>query len=416
MSGNFDPNAYLTDRLFRSGPSGMTTAAAATDTTTTAAPAATTDTTTAPTTTTDTTTAAPAATAPAATASAPVDTSPEAMANAANVRAEGSRILVEALAAGQIAPDDRTYLAGLVSQQAGIPQAEAEQRVDAAMTEAQAAATKAKEAADAARKAAATASLFLALSLLVGAFHRLCRRRARRQGTRRHGSGLSSPSPDRHASENQRAAGGRPFCLSSFPATRLLAVRRGELSCMQSEDSGDQATPLLPAHRCFQHRESRLWRRVPRCAYSLCRTVSKARSLASRASDGSGIPSCSSRPVPQAPSPYSSFVSKRVRPIGIDGTLPTQIAVLMRMVFDEAIDVVIPIHDGDARLLAAARDRHPNIRAFVSSSLANVNIASDKIATMEIAANSASSRRPRTSSTAPLASPRQSPNSACRWS
>ncbi len=101
---------------------------------------------------------------------APVDTSPEAMANAANVRAEGGRILLQSLAAGQIAPDDRTYLAGLVAEQTGIPQAEAEQRVDAAMTEAQAAATKAKEAADAARKAAATASLFLALSLLVGAF------------------------------------------------------------------------------------------------------------------------------------------------------------------------------------------------------------------------------------------------------
>lgn len=127
LSGGGDVNAYLTDRLFRSAPS---TATAVTMT-------------------------------PAA---------PESAADAADVRAEGGRILLQSLAAGQISPDDRTYLAGLVAEQAGIPQAEAEQRVDAAMTDAQAAAAKAKEAADAARSAAAKASLFLALSLLVGAF------------------------------------------------------------------------------------------------------------------------------------------------------------------------------------------------------------------------------------------------------
>lgn len=135
MSGTFDPNAYLTDRLFRGTPSTAPAAAVGA-------------------------TAAPAATAPTATTPT-VST---------DIRAEGSRILVQSLAAGQIAPDDRTYLAALVAAQTGIPQADAEQRVDAAMTDAQAAATKAKQAADAGRKTAATASLFLALSLLVGAF------------------------------------------------------------------------------------------------------------------------------------------------------------------------------------------------------------------------------------------------------
>jgi hypothetical protein len=207
MSGNFDPNAYLTDRLFRAAPGGgmaagteaapvgteaaapsapapaatadrsatapADTTAAPTDTTAAAAPA---DTTTAAAPA-DTTTAPPPAAAPmaqsapasGATAS-PMMTPAAGQSNADAVRAEGGRILLQSLAAGQIAPEDRTYLAGLVAEQTGIPQAEAEQRVDSAMTDAQAAATKAKEAADAARSAAAKASLFLALSLLVGAF------------------------------------------------------------------------------------------------------------------------------------------------------------------------------------------------------------------------------------------------------
>jgi hypothetical protein len=81
----------------------------------------------------------------------------------AGVRAEAGRILAESLAAGQIAPDDRTYLAGVVANSAGITPAEAETRVDAAVNDA-------KTAADTARGAAAKVSIFLALSLALGAF------------------------------------------------------------------------------------------------------------------------------------------------------------------------------------------------------------------------------------------------------
>lgn len=49
----------------------------------------------------------------------------------------------------------RTYLAQLVSARTGIPQADAEKRVDDAIARVKAAEIKAKQAADAARKAAA---------------------------------------------------------------------------------------------------------------------------------------------------------------------------------------------------------------------------------------------------------------------
>jgi hypothetical protein len=81
----------------------------------------------------------------------------------AGVRAEAGRIVAESLAAGQIAPEDRTYLSGVVANAAGITPEEAQTRVDAAVNDT-------KAAADTARKAGATVSIFLALSLAVGAF------------------------------------------------------------------------------------------------------------------------------------------------------------------------------------------------------------------------------------------------------
>jgi hypothetical protein len=64
---------------------------------------------------------------------------------------------------GDISAADRTYLAQLVTQRTGLPQAEAEKRVNDTITQA-------KQAADAARKAAAKAAMWLAASLLAGAF------------------------------------------------------------------------------------------------------------------------------------------------------------------------------------------------------------------------------------------------------
>ncbi|MGQ0697713.1 MAG: hypothetical protein ACT4PZ_05660 [Panacagrimonas sp.] len=92
----------------------------------------------------------------------------------ASARAEVGRIFVVALREGGLAPADETYLAQLVARHAAIGQAEAEQRVAQVIEDAKAAAAEieqtAREAADEARKAGAKLSLWLFVSLLVGAF------------------------------------------------------------------------------------------------------------------------------------------------------------------------------------------------------------------------------------------------------
>jgi hypothetical protein len=88
---------------------------------------------------------------------------PEANAPASNTSAEATRILGKGLTAGNISAADRTYLAQLIAARSGVSAEEAQQRVDAVMTQA-------REAADAARKASAMASLYVALSMLIGAF------------------------------------------------------------------------------------------------------------------------------------------------------------------------------------------------------------------------------------------------------
>jgi hypothetical protein len=88
----------------------------------------------------------------------------------ADARAETAHIAANAFANGSISSADRTYLVDQVSARTGAPQADAQARVDnfvAAVTEAQA---KLKTEADSARKAAAEASIYLALSMLIGAF------------------------------------------------------------------------------------------------------------------------------------------------------------------------------------------------------------------------------------------------------
>jgi hypothetical protein len=85
-------------------------------------------------------------------------------------RVEAVYIAFHAMTTGDVSSADRSYLAGRVAAQSGIPQSEAQARVDTFVSEIQAAQTKAKAAADKARKAAAEASIYLALSMLVGAF------------------------------------------------------------------------------------------------------------------------------------------------------------------------------------------------------------------------------------------------------
>jgi hypothetical protein len=80
-----------------------------------------------------------------------------------STRAEVARILTPAVAkGGDVSAADRNYLAKVVAVRTGLPQAEAEQRVNQLVTQA-------KTAADAARKSAAKFSLWLVASMLAGA-------------------------------------------------------------------------------------------------------------------------------------------------------------------------------------------------------------------------------------------------------
>ncbi len=75
-------------------------------------------------------------------------------------RPQISRILTSAVASGSLSGPNRTYLAQLIAQRAGIPQEEAAKRVDEALSAA-------REAADKARRAAILTGLVTAISLLV---------------------------------------------------------------------------------------------------------------------------------------------------------------------------------------------------------------------------------------------------------
>ena len=85
---------------------------------------------------------------------------------------EVARIMKNALGSGNgnLSEEDRNYLTALVASHASIPPAEAQKRVDDALAQMKAAEVRARQAADAARKAAAEASIYMALSMLIGAF------------------------------------------------------------------------------------------------------------------------------------------------------------------------------------------------------------------------------------------------------
>ena len=69
----------------------------------------------------------------------------------------------------QLDARDRAWLASLVSQRTGLPQADAEKRVDEAFTELKAAEQKARDAADKARKATLIAAFLAAATMAIGA-------------------------------------------------------------------------------------------------------------------------------------------------------------------------------------------------------------------------------------------------------
>ena len=90
--------------------------------------------------------------------------------DSAQARVEATRILVRSAVAGGMSPTDKTYLSQLAAARTGIAADEAQRRVDDMLAQVQAAKVKAQATADAARKAGALGSLFVFLSLLVGAF------------------------------------------------------------------------------------------------------------------------------------------------------------------------------------------------------------------------------------------------------
>jgi hypothetical protein len=167
-----DPNAYVIDTLFRAAPAtpaGDAATAPAADTAAapaadaTAAPAAT-DATAAPAT--DTT----AATEPAAATEASIGIAPvNDPANDDAVRAEAGRIFAANTVTGEFNADDRTYLAQVVATETGLPQAEAEARVDQAITAVETARDEAAAAAETARKTAVVGAFLVAATLLVSA-------------------------------------------------------------------------------------------------------------------------------------------------------------------------------------------------------------------------------------------------------
>jgi len=84
-------------------------------------------------------------------------------ADQAATRAELIRVIAPATRkGGDVSPDDRAYAARVIAARTGLPQAEAEQRVNQTIAQA-------KEATDQARRAAAKFSLWVAISLLAGA-------------------------------------------------------------------------------------------------------------------------------------------------------------------------------------------------------------------------------------------------------
>lgn len=88
----------------------------------------------------------------------------------ADARVETAHIAANVLATGNISSADRAYLVEQVAARTGASQADAQARVDsfvASLTQAQ---EKLKAEADSARKAAAEAAIYLALSMLIGAF------------------------------------------------------------------------------------------------------------------------------------------------------------------------------------------------------------------------------------------------------
>jgi hypothetical protein len=84
------------------------------------------------------------------------------------LRAEAGRIFAASIRNQEFSARDRDYLVGIVRDRTGLPEAEAQRRVDAAMVEARDLEIKVRQQADNARRAGVIAGLIAAVSLLLG--------------------------------------------------------------------------------------------------------------------------------------------------------------------------------------------------------------------------------------------------------
>jgi hypothetical protein len=95
---------------------------------------------------------------------------PELAASGQDAREEATRIFVSDFRTGEVSDSDRSYLADEVAARTGLSRDDAGKRVDTVVSQEKAAELKARQAADAARKSASTSAIFMALSMLIGAF------------------------------------------------------------------------------------------------------------------------------------------------------------------------------------------------------------------------------------------------------
>jgi hypothetical protein len=150
-----DPTVVLVDRLLRREPASAAGAPAAASTAVATTPGGT-----------------PAGADSAAT-TASAETGPVAQVGPREdmaTRAELGRMFTIAMRDGQLQAGDRAYAARIVAARTGMSQADAEHRVDEIVAQAKMAGDEARAAADTARRAAAYFSLWVFVSMLIGAF------------------------------------------------------------------------------------------------------------------------------------------------------------------------------------------------------------------------------------------------------
>ncbi len=87
----------------------------------------------------------------------------------------------------------------------------------------------------------------------------------------------------------------------------------------------------------------------------------------------------------QSPNAFSKYVVERVHAIAGHNTIDSMARALARVVRQRSIDVVVPLHDQDALVAAAARDRNAGASMFVMPPTESIRVASDKLRTMKVA-------------------------------